>query len=126
MFDISQESEDDALVTSLNTEGVVRSLTFLPDNKLAIILDHEEAMLWKTDDCEAYKTFSREDFTVAIKRKVTPWTYIGNNSRCILYRCLPKVTKICQKKPNDYVISEKQLGSNIWTRGLRVIHLFIR
>ena len=64
-------------MTSLNTEGVVRSLTFLPDNKLAIILDHEEAMLWKTDDCEAYKTFSREDFTVAIKRKVTPWTYIG-------------------------------------------------
>ena len=68
-------------MTSLNTEGIVRSLTFLPDNKLAIILDHEEAMLWKTDDCEAYKTFSREDFTVAIKRKVTPWTYIGKYLR---------------------------------------------
>ena len=71
-------------MTSLNTEGVVRSLTFLPDNKLAIILDHEEAMLWKTDDCEAYKTFSREDFTVAIKRKVTPWTYIGKYLRSFL------------------------------------------
>ena len=70
-------------MTSLNTEAVVRSLTFLPDNKLAIILDHEEAMLWKTDDCEAYKTFSREDFTVAIKRKVTPWTYIGKYIKII-------------------------------------------
>jgi len=77
LFDISQESEDDALVTSLNTEAVIRSVTFLSDNKLAIIQDHEEALLWKTEDSEAYKTFTREDFTSAIKRKVTPWTYIG-------------------------------------------------
>ncbi len=77
MFDISQEDEDDALITSLNTEATVRNVTFLPDNKMAIILDHEEVLMWKTDDSEAYKTFSREDFTVAIKRKITPWTYIG-------------------------------------------------
>ena len=52
----------------------------MSDNKLAIIQDHEEAMLWKTDDSEAYKTFTREDFTSAIKRKVTPWTYIGKEA----------------------------------------------
>lgn len=77
VFDISQESEDDALVTSLNTEAPVRSVTCLPDDKLAIILDHEEALLWKTQDSEPFKTISREDFTVAIKRKITPWTYVG-------------------------------------------------
>lgn len=77
VFDISQESEDDALVTSLNAEAPVRSVTCLPDDKLAIILDHEEALLWKTQDSEAFKTFAREDFTVAIKRKITPWTYVG-------------------------------------------------
>ena len=52
----------------------------MSDNKLAIIQDHEEAMLWKTDDSEAYKTFTREDFTSAIKGKVTPWTYIGKET----------------------------------------------
>ena len=41
-----------------------------------MVLDHEEALLWKTYEGQPYRTFSREDFTVAIRRKVTPWTYI--------------------------------------------------
>lgn len=77
LFDISQENEDDALITSLNTEAPVRNVTFLPDNKMAIVLDHEEVLMWKTEDSEAFKTMTREDFTVAIKRKITPWTYVA-------------------------------------------------
>ena len=67
LFDISQESEDEALVTSLNTEAPVRSLTYMQDDKVAIVLDHEEAILWKTYEGQPYRTFSREDFTVAIR-----------------------------------------------------------
>lgn len=61
----------------MNVEAPVRSTTWIKENRLAIVLDHEEAVLWKPEDSDAYKTFNREDFTVAIRRKVTPFTYIG-------------------------------------------------
>ena len=76
IFDISQDKEEDALVTSLNAEAPIRSLTDLQDDKVAVVLDHEESLLWKTYEGQPYRTFSREDFTVAIRRKITPWTYI--------------------------------------------------
>ena len=76
LFDISQDNEEDALVTSLNTEAPIRSLTYLQDDKVAVVLDHEESLLWKTYEGQPYRTFSREDFTVAIRRKITPWTYV--------------------------------------------------
>ena len=77
VFDLSQDCEDEALTTSLNAEASIRSVTFLTENKLSVILDHEEAFIWQFEDSEPSKNFVREDFTVAIKRKITPWTYIG-------------------------------------------------
>jgi hypothetical protein len=44
---------------------------------LALVLDHEEAALWKIEDTDVYKKINREDVAVAIKRKVTDWAYIG-------------------------------------------------
>ena len=77
VFDISQDNEDDALVTTLNVEAPVKSVTWMKDDKVGVVLDHEELLLWKLEDSESYKTFSREDLTVAIKRKVTAWTYVS-------------------------------------------------
>ena len=77
VFDVSQDNEDDALVTTLNVEAPVKSVTWMKDDKVGVVLDHEELLLWKLEDSESYKTFSREDLTVAIKRKVTAWTYVS-------------------------------------------------
>ena len=68
-------------------------------------------MLWKTDDCEAYKTFSREDFTVAIKRKVTPWTYIGKYIKIIFASQYIRVQN--SNSPRLKVSKSQKQGQNL-------------
>ena len=77
MFDISQENEDDALITALNVEAPAKSITWLKDDKVGILLDHEEIALWKIEDSQPYKIFDRENLTGAIRRKITSWTYVS-------------------------------------------------
>ena len=86
IFDVSQENEDDALITTLNAEALVKSATWLKDDKIGIVFDHEEAIVWKIEDSQPYKTFNREDFTVAIKRKITPWTYIAGKNNLLFMK----------------------------------------
>ena len=77
LFDISQENEDDALITALNVEAPAKSITWLKDDKVGILLDHEEIALWKIEDSQPYKIFDRENLTGAIRRKMTSWTYVS-------------------------------------------------
>jgi len=77
LFDISQENEDDALITALNVEAPAKSITWLKDDKVGILLDHEEIALWKIEDSQPYKIFDRENLTGAIRRKITSWTYVS-------------------------------------------------
>ena len=83
VFDLAETSEDDALVTSHNTESSVSRLTWIHDRKkgadgfdtLAILSHTEELALWQTEDNEPELNFSREDACVAIRRKLTEVCY---------------------------------------------------
>ena len=85
VFDLSQTCEDDAIETTINSESSVQRLSWFhrdssspTADSLCCITHTEEASLWKVEDVAPYKTISREDACIAMKRKVTETAYLAD------------------------------------------------
>ncbi len=79
VFDVTQQSEDDALMDSANTESSVQRLIWYGDGKSLGCLTHtEEILLWKDvdEDAAPSKTFNRDDVCASIRRKTSHTTYL--------------------------------------------------
>jgi hypothetical protein len=80
VFDVSQSSEDDALITSINTESSIQDVCwykYKDRDAIAATCHDEEIALWpNVDGIEPHKTFTREDLTVSMRRKTTEWCYL--------------------------------------------------
>lgn len=70
VYDLSKNSEDDALTESLNTESSVDSLYWFEYNNSAVIAATTHTMecqLWKQDAAEPYANFNRGSIADGIK-----------------------------------------------------------
>lgn len=75
VFDLSQTSEDDALVETFNTESSIDKLVWYKQHRfdaIACITHVHDLLLWNTEDSDAYARFTREDFTYAMQ---VIWSY---------------------------------------------------
>ena len=81
VLDLSQGSEDDALVTSHNTEDSVGRVLWYSRKgdpmQLAIQTHTEEIQLWNTDDVGPHTVFDRSSICHGIRRKISEHTYIA-------------------------------------------------
>uniref|UniRef100_A0A6P7HIM2 WD repeat-containing protein 89 n=1 Tax=Diabrotica virgifera virgifera TaxID=50390 RepID=A0A6P7HIM2_DIAVI len=71
LYDLSQESEDDALIDTLNTESSVNELQwFTKNNKdcISCVTHTSDLQLWDLDKGEPYQSFSREYLTKMMVR----------------------------------------------------------
>ncbi|XP_072389071.1 WD repeat-containing protein 89 [Diabrotica undecimpunctata] len=69
LYDLSQTSEDDALIDTLNTESSVNELQwFTKNNKdcISCVTHTSDLQLWDLDKGEPYQSFSREDLITKI------------------------------------------------------------
>jgi WD40 repeat protein len=85
VYDLTESNEDDALETSINTESSVQRLSWFHRNSsandadsLCCLTHTEEAVLWRVDDVAPFKTFTREDACVGMRRKVTEVAYYAD------------------------------------------------
>lgn len=69
IFDISQESEDDALKYCLNSESSVGKLKWHPNETLSCITNTNCLQIWDVDAQDLLKDWSREAITETIQRK---------------------------------------------------------
>lgn len=79
VFDISQETEDDALITTLNSESPIKKVMWYSGkgkDSIAGVSEDEELVLWPNVDGIEHKTFTRDDLTVAVRRKTAEWCYL--------------------------------------------------
>lgn len=70
VYDLSQSTEDDALLDSLNTESSVEQLLWFKENGkccISCITHVADLQLWQLDDVSPYQHVHREDFAKAIK-----------------------------------------------------------
>jgi len=79
VLDLTQESEDDALVTSHNTEDSVGRVVWYSRKgdpmQLAILTHTEEIQLWNTDDVGPHTVLDRNSICHGIRRKISEHTY---------------------------------------------------
>lgn len=79
VLDLSQASEDDALVTSHNTEDSVGKVVWYSRKEdtmqLAIHTHTEEIQLWNTDSVGPHTVLDRSSICHGIRRKVSDHTY---------------------------------------------------
>ncbi len=78
LFDVSQPSEDDALLASANTESSVQKLAWFGDRGLACVTHTEELHLWKDveEDPTPGKVFTRDDVCISMKRNTSHTAYL--------------------------------------------------
>jgi WD40 repeat protein len=69
VFDCKQESEDDALEFSLNTEDSVNRLKWHSDDKLSCITNTNDLLLYDVSSQDLLKKWERSSIADAIKRK---------------------------------------------------------
>lgn len=69
IFDCKKESEDDALLYSLNTCDSVNKLMWHKDNKLSCITNTNDLHLYDVNSQDLLKKWERSDITSGMKRK---------------------------------------------------------
>jgi len=104
IFDISQSTEDDALITSINTESSIRDVHWYKNkgyDGIAATSHDEEVIVWSNiDSTQPHKTFSREDLTVSMRRKTTEWIYlIGTHFKTDLQQLILMSGSSCPDNP---------------------------
>jgi len=89
VFDVSQETEDDALLSALNPEiSSVKKLTWFERKNdkeaLATTSDNEELVVWPRvveGTAGEEVRLTREDVTIGIRRKTAEWCYLVDAHR---------------------------------------------
>lgn len=62
LFDITKSCEDDALITTLNSECSIFKLTWLSEsNKLACITNNQDLQIWDVDDSSPCQIFTKTE-----------------------------------------------------------------
>ncbi|KRT81845.1 WD40 domain-containing protein, partial [Oryctes borbonicus] len=91
LLDISNATEDDALLDSFNTESSVERLSwFIEENKdaMACITHTSDLQVWKLDDVQPYAHFRKEEIRKDLKRRLEGYCYIAsmqvNNNNALL------------------------------------------
>ncbi|KAL7645995.1 UNVERIFIED_CONTAM: hypothetical protein RMT77_002892 [Armadillidium vulgare] len=95
IFDVTQSSEDKALLYSLNTEDIVSSFCWRNENKKSNILaftDVYSVQLWDTEEGIASHTFSRENIAKALNRNLS-------------YECYPVPISISKFGKNPIILA---------------------
>jgi len=82
VFDISQSDEDEALVTSHNTEDSVAGLKWYNRSKhgqqqLAVVTHTESLQLWNTESEGPHTVLTRADLCHGIRRTAAEHVYVG-------------------------------------------------
>lgn len=67
IFNVMEPSEDDALTYSLNVENSVDKLTWLDDERLAVIVQSYELQLWDAGSGDLLRSFTRDKVSRSIK-----------------------------------------------------------
>lgn len=67
LYDLSQNSEDDALLETFNSESSIDSLTWFQKQQIACITHTNDLQLRNIEEPEPYATFKRSDICKAIK-----------------------------------------------------------
>lgn len=63
IYDLSQTTEDDALVDSLNTESSVEQLLWHGSDNICAVTHMSDVQVWKADGAEPYIHYRRSDLT---------------------------------------------------------------
>ncbi len=78
VLDVSQPCEDDAIVSSANTESSVQKLTWVGERGVACVTHMEELYLWNDfeGDAAPARVFNRDDVCASIRRKTSDTAYL--------------------------------------------------
>ncbi|XP_026743677.1 WD repeat-containing protein 89 [Trichoplusia ni] len=68
VFNVMEQSEDDALTYSLNVENSVEKLRWLDEKQVACITQSNDLQLWDADSGDLLKSFTRDKVSRSIKR----------------------------------------------------------
>ncbi|GJQ80771.1 hypothetical protein Trydic_g9363 [Trypoxylus dichotomus] len=81
LYDLSNATEDDAFLDSLNSESSVEQISwFIEDNKDAIgcVTHTSDMQIWKLEDVQPYAHFHKEEIAKELKRKLEDYCYIAS------------------------------------------------
>ncbi|GBP31949.1 WD repeat-containing protein 89 [Eumeta japonica] len=78
VFNILEQTEDDALIYSLNIENSVEALNWLDDKHLSCITQSNDLQIWDSVNGDLLKTFARSDICKSIKRSKEDDCYAVN------------------------------------------------
>merc|ERR1711879_1070616 len=114
-----------------NVEAPAKSITWLKDDKVGILLDHEEIALWKIEDSQPYKIFDRENLTGSScssnpcgrllnlsKTKLKPVADLSSNkvkNTTIRASCLTKEGTLVTGSEEGYLCAWNQNNTNSTT-----------
>ena len=78
VFDVSQDSEEDAIISSANTESSVQRLCWVGEKGLVCITHTEELNLWGDFEADTApsKVFNRDDVCASIRRSNSHCAYL--------------------------------------------------
>ncbi|CAG9137073.1 unnamed protein product [Plutella xylostella] len=68
IFNITEPTEDDALIYSLNVENSVEKLSWLDDKVAAVITQSNDLQTWDTEAGDMLRSYSRDKVAKSIKR----------------------------------------------------------
>ncbi|KAL0869488.1 hypothetical protein ABMA27_005773 [Loxostege sticticalis] len=68
IFNVMEQTEDDALTYSLNVENSVEKISWLDDKKVACTTQSNDLQLWDTETGDLVKSYSRDKIARSIKR----------------------------------------------------------
>ncbi|XP_048483679.1 WD repeat-containing protein 89 [Plutella xylostella] len=68
IFNITEQTEDDALIYSLNVENSVEKLSWLDDKVAAVITQSNDLQTWDTEAGDMLRSYSRDKVAKSIKR----------------------------------------------------------
>lgn len=67
IFNVMEQTEDDALTYSLNVENSVEKISWLDDKKVACTTQSNDLQLWDTETGDLVKSYSRDKIARSIK-----------------------------------------------------------
>lgn len=67
IYNILEETEDDALTFSLNVENSVERLSWMDEKRLACITQSNDLQVWNSDTGDLVKSYSRDKVARSIK-----------------------------------------------------------
>ncbi|XP_050352550.1 WD repeat-containing protein 89 [Nymphalis io] len=68
VYNLLEETEDDALIYSMNVENSVEKITWLNDNRVSCITQSNDLQTWDTSTGDMIKTYNRDKIARSIKR----------------------------------------------------------